>query len=388
MADATTSGDSSASLAQMLSGLFSGAYGASQLFGSGAGSAAGSAAAGAAAANPFAGQNAQYQPALSASLTGQQSLNNNVAGSMSSILNQLLGSAGSVQGSSSLTSMLQGLAGQQTALAPGATSTAVSGPGAAQLGSAQSLQDQTTALAGNYMDNPAIKAQYQLGLDTVNRGAAANGTTGTGGAMAQLEQYGQTFASNAYQQQYTDILNTNQQEFGQNSTNTSQTQAAQNSSFGNASTLTQLQAALQGQQFNQGLNLNQQLAGFQSANAGILSSAASAENGFGSTLLNGQQGITNSLLSASGATTGSPGTAGTILSGQFGNSQTAAGNLGSGITGIASSIGSLLNGSGAGSGISSYLSSLFGSGGATGSEAAGAVASSTPDDLISSFVDF
>lgn len=285
----------SGDLGALLSSIFTGAIGAGQLFGGGSGSVTGSAAAGAAAANPFGGQFGSYQPQLQQAITGQTGQIGAVGSNISPIIQQLLGMGGNAAG---------------TAMA----------------GSPGSLTSQLNSLATNYMANPAIKAQYQLGLDTTTAGLAATGNLASGKQMVELEKYGQQFASNAYQQQFQDILAGNSQAFQQNAT-------------------------------------------VQQLLAGALGTAGGLQNQASQIGISGQGNLIQQLLAASGATTGSPATAGGILSGQFDRSQQAQANLGSGLSGVLSR---LLGGGGAGAGggtgsppgLSSLINSLLGGGGA------------------------
>jgi hypothetical protein len=361
------------SLAQLLSGVFSGAAGISQL-----GQAGTNAAAGASAADPFASQRPQYQAALSGQvgqINGQQASG---TGTINSLLQNLLSANTQVTGDPGALATAQNLTAAQNGQIAGigGLNSNAGTTTASENNAGANLTSQLSQLAGNYMSNPAIQAQYQLGLASATRGAAASGTAVSGGQLAQLEQYGQQFASGAYQQTFNDLVT------GASTSNNMNLQA------------TQEQAALSGQTFNQGLAQQQGMAGLlqqqeqnemgfnQSAAANQQASAGnfinqigtglSAVNQSNATNLQSSQGVLNSLLTASGASTGSPGTAGSILSGQFANTNTALGNLGAGITGagsaIGSSAGSLLSslfGSG-GSGISGSLASLFGSGSAQG----------------------
>lgn len=354
--------DPNTSLASLLSGIFSGAYGLNQLVGSGKDTAAGSAAAGAAAASPFQSQFGNYQPQVQGAINNAQGsqgalssiisgINTSGAqGQLGALAAQAGGLNGAITGNQSLTSILSGLATQGA----GGVSSAISGSG-------QSLQDQVAALSTNYMNNPAIQAQYNLGLDTVNRGLLATGYGGSGQQQAQLEEFGQQFASNAYQQQLQDILSTNQQAFGQNVGATQLGAGLQQQQFGEALQGTQLAGQFQQNTFaNQLQSILSQGNLVQSGSQLGLSGQGLQIQGF-STLGNEQQGLLNALGLFSGASTGSPATAGSILSGQFGNAQTAAGNLGAGITGIASGIDSASGGS-LSSGLGNFLGNLFGGG--------------------------
>lgn len=313
--------------ANTLSALLSGAGGLYQFFGGGLGSASGSATAGAAAADPFASQRGTYQGQLGGAMGTLGGMASGATAGVNPMVSGLMGASGNQTGQT-----LQGMFQQ--------------GPGQvpqAMLGSPAALQQQLGALAGNYMDNPAIKAQYGLGLDTVTRGMQASGYGGSGQEMKELSDYGQQFASQAYQQQFQNILAGNQQAYGQNLANT------------------QEGAALQGQQFGQGMNL-QQLLMQGLGQAGQLQLGAQGQG------IGAQGQLLQSLLAASGATTGSPGTAGNILAGAFSSNNSALGNIGQGLSGLGSLLGGggAAGGGGIGNGLSSLarqLSNLFGGGG-------------------------
>lgn len=328
------------SLASLLSGIFSGSYGLNQLFGSGSSTAAGSAAAGAAAASPFQSQFGQYQGQVQGALNNAQSYQNQ----LQSIL----------QGFNigpSITN-LNNIASQAGQLNPAVTGNAANNPAIQSAGS--DLTSQVSALAGNYMSNPAIQAQYNLGLQTAERGIQAAGYGGSGQQMVELQNYGQQFASQAYQQQLQDILSTNSQAFQENLGSSQFSAGLQQQSFGNS--LQQLLSQSQLTSAAPNLALAQQ---------------GQAISGYG-TLGNMGQGTLNALGLFSGASTGSPATAGSILSGQFGNSQTAAGNLGSGLSGILSGINGLTGGN-LGTQAGDFLNSLLGNSGSYGSLLSGGI---------------
>jgi len=337
----------SSSIGQLLSGLFSGGAGIAQLI-----QASTNAQGGAAAASPFGSQYGSYQPQLQSAVTGLGTQQGQVTSGINGIASQVAGLSGGASGNinnnaSALNQPISSVQGMNPNA--GTVSSAISGSGG-------QLVSDVNSLASNYMANPAIQSEYQLGLNSVNAGLAAQGLSSSGAADIQLEQYGQDFAANAYQQQLSDILNTSQTAFSQNVGST------------------QLGAALQGQTFGQGIqqqSLISQLLGEQAGLYGQgeqaalspLSTAGGLLGTSGNLGLSSQQNLISQLLAASGATTGSPGTAGAILSNEFSNTNTALGNLGAGIGGAA---GSLLGTNGALSGLSGMIQSLLGSGGNTG----------------------
>jgi len=321
-------------LASLISGLVTAGTGISQLSSNTTANAA-------SLASPFASQYAGYQSYVPGQLTEEQNTIGNSTNSLAGITGALTNVNANVTGNPQLMQLMTQLAGSSSSV-PSSVS-----------GSASNLQSQLSALSGNFMSNPAIQAELQTGLGAVNAGAAASGTVGSGSQLLALQNYGQNFAASQYATQYNDILNANQQEYAQNTGATT------------------LGAGLEAQQFSQASTTNNAAVNEQQSSiADIiqqLTSAGGIQENSGSLQLNSEQGLLNTLSQLSGATTGSPATAGTIASQQFGNSQQAAANVGSGLTGILSGLsgtssvssllGSLLSSSGSGS-----LSTLLGSG--------------------------
>lgn len=338
MADASSGAalSGNTSLASLLSGIFSGGYGLNQLFGSGSSTAAGSAAAGAAAASPFQSQYGLYQPWVGNALTRNET-------TQTQLSDILQGAGASTQGTQN---NLTGLAGYLNMNLGNITGD--SGTLSQMLGSGANLQTQLSNLSSNYMNNPAIQAQYQIGLDSVNRGLQASGYGGSGAQQVELEKYGQQFASQAYNQEFQNLISGSNATFSQNQAANQTATGLQQQQYTN--TLNSILS--QGQLYNQAGQLG--LAGLQTQ-----------LGGFG-TLFSGQQGELNSLGLFSGAQSSSPATAGSILSGQFGNSQTAAGNLGAGLSGILSGVNGLTGG-GFGNSVGDLLNNLLGGGGSYGS---------------------
>jgi len=67
-----------------------------------------------------------------------------------------------------------------------------------EYGEQQSFEKQLKALIANpstFLSNPLFTSTLNLGLGTASRGMAASGMAGSGNEAAELEQYGQTFAS-------------------------------------------------------------------------------------------------------------------------------------------------------------------------------------------------
>lgn len=178
------------------------------------------------------------------------------------------------------------------------------------------LSMQMRGMAGTQKMDPALAAlsnptnaqqfEYQTGLNAMSRNQAATGSVGSGAALLEAQQYGQKSASQFLQQD-----------------------------FNNVATTQQLSNATQQQNFNQLSGLQGQIYN-ESSNASSL-----LQNMQNSTVAN--EGSFNTLLAAlSGATTGSPGTAGNILSGQFAQQQSLVGGALQGANGLMGSLGNAL----------------------------------------------
>jgi hypothetical protein len=61
---------------------------------------------------------------------------------------------------------------------------------------------------------PGYAARYQQGLDALQRSAAAGGSLLSGGTLKAAQQYGQDYATNAYQQMVQNALAQRQQQSG------------------------------------------------------------------------------------------------------------------------------------------------------------------------------
>lgn len=313
------------SLASILSGLFTGGLGISQLMG-------GNATQSAAMASPFQSQYASYQPQVQGAIGNIQQQQ---AGSNNNLSN-IIGSLESISGGNPTISGAIGAIGGLNTNA-GSVPTSVSSAGG-------NLASSISNLSSNYLNDPVIQSELQTGMSTVNRGLAAEGLSGSGAQQVELQQYGEQFAQGQYQTQLQDLISGSQAAFGEN--------------VG----ATQLGAQLQGQTFSQGLQQQQGIGGLASTlsqlQTGQLTSAGSLATQAGSMFLNSDQGLLNSLEALSGATTGSPSTAGIINSEQFGQTQQGVANLGSGATGLLSGLSSLFGGSGGTGGLGSILSGL------------------------------
>lgn len=213
--------------------------------------------------------------------------------------------------------------------------------------------------------------QYGQGLDALNRSLAQTGQVGSGNQYAAATQYGQNFASQAYQQNVQNALAA-QQSIGQTAGVNQGLQGLVNqmgqNQFANVGSLAQLLGNQQQQTFGNILG-SQQLQSQQQQNTQTnLSNLLSQLVGINSTGLNFQMGLLGPLLTATQASSSSPATAGGILSNLGVAQQNSAGNIASGLSGIGSGIGQLLGGINFGSsGGYSPNASLFGPTGGYGS---------------------
>lgn len=377
----TNNGSIGQGIGNILAGGLSSALGVSGLVGQNANQLQ----AGAAAANPFGAQAGQYQ----------------------SILSQLLGTGGT-GGGSNLLSQIGSSAGQQTSflqsLIPGAnistnTSSLSSLGNVSTSGSNSALQSLLnnptqlmSSLQGGVQTPSSIQAilnqnPYQLtsgqqfqqdqGLQSLNRSLAATGQIGSGNQYAAAEQYGQNFASQATQQNITNLLGA-QQSVNQTAQTNQGTQSLMNqmgqNQFGNTAALQQI---LQGQSqanFSNQLGTQQLQSTQQQNTASNMQNLLTSLMGIGNSSNQSELGLLGPLLTASQASSSSPATAGSILANLGGAQQQSGQNVASGLAGLGTGIGQLISGIPFGS-----------SSGASGSENLGAAATSTPDDLLADF---
>lgn len=369
--------------------------------------------AGAAAANPFGQYSSSYQTALSQLLLGNSGINNASAGAQGQemgLLQQLLGSAGINTGAGNLPTQIGTNTGALSAMGN------ISTPG--QSNNLQSMVNNPTqllqALQGGVQTPSSIQSilsqnpyqmtsgeqfQEQTGLDTLNRSLAQTGQIGSGNQMVAAEQYGQNFASQATQQNITNLLGA-QQSVNQTSTTNQGIQGLLNqmgqNQFGNQLNLASLLTGQQQQSFSNQLGTQQlqtqqqqgtasaslaqqQLQSSQQQNSQVnLQNLLQQMMGVNQTGVNNQLGQLQALLTASQANSSSPATAGGILANLGVANQTSGGNVASGLAGLGQGVGQLLNGVNFGSGGSN----------ATGSENFGAESTSTPDDLIAGYTGY
>jgi hypothetical protein len=320
--------------------------------------------AGAAAANPFGSQANQYYSALQQMLLGginQSSANNFNATSnfLSQILPQQtigtnLGSLTQAAntGTPTQTSQLQQLTNNPTQLI-----STLQGGGVQLPSSIQSILNQNP-----YQLTSGQQFQEQQGLDSLNRSLASTGQVGSGNQFAAAEQYGQNFASQAVQQNISNLLGA-QQSANQTSSTNQGLQSIINSmgqnQFGNTLNLAQLLTGQNQQNFSNLLGA-QQLQSSQQQNTGQnLQNILQLMMGIGQNYTGNQLQQLNPLLTATQASTSSPATAGGILSNLGVANQASGQNVASGLGGIANGVGNLIQGIN------------FGSGGATGSFSGG-----------------
>lgn len=253
-------------------------------------------------ADPFSGQRSQYFGNLSANIGQMMSQASFGAGLIGEYMHQM-------------DPFVYG--GQKVGALPGSTGTATIDP----------------ALAGLGTYDPSMSFRYSMGLDAVERGAAATGMLGSGNMAIELERYGQGFASTEYQNMFNrqmglqQLMNQTQQQ------NWSQNMGLQQ---------------LYDTEFNQ--QAERQFQAYQTA-IGI------DQAQFGQEL---QLGDLQAVLS--GATTGSPATAGKLSAGAYGQSQDTLANFLRGMSGLGG-LGGFGGGSnplgGIGQGIGSSIGNAF-----------------------------
>jgi hypothetical protein len=342
--------------------------------------------AGAAASNPFGSQSNNYYSALQQMLTGSGGIvgagatnqNNETA-----FLNQIMGGATigtntgglSAQGNISTptqTSSLQTLANNPTQLI-----SSLQGGGVALPSSISSILSQNP-----YQMTSGEQFQESQGLTNLNRSLAQTGQLGSGNQYAAAEAYGQNFASQATQQNITNLLGAQQSATSTATTNQglqSLVNSMGQNAFGNQLNLANLLSGQQQNSFSNQLGTQQLQSTQQQNTQGNLQNLLTQLMGINQNGVSAQEASLGGLLTASQASSSSPATAGGILANLGVANQASGSNIASGLGGLASGVGQLVNGLSFGS--SSGNAGAF----ATGSENTGASDTSTPDDLISSF---
>jgi len=282
--------------------------------------------AGAVAANPFGSQADQYYGALSSLLNG------GIQGQVSTAQNNELSYLNSIMGNAQIGTNTGALNNAAT-IGPNAGSNAltslVNNPQSVSLpSSVQSILSQNP-----YSFTSGEQFQYQQGMNAVNSTMAQQGLIGSGNQAVSLEQYGQNYASQATQQNITNLLN------AQSAANT-----AYGTQTGAASGLGSL-LSQQGQNtFSNLLGTQQLQTTQQQGTAGNLLNLLSGMTGINSQAISGNEGLLSSLLTATQASQSSPSTAGGILANLGVANQVSAGNLSSGLGGLANGLGNLASG--------------------------------------------
>jgi len=282
--------------------------------------------AGAVAANPFGSQADQYYGALSSLLNG------GIQGQVSTAQNNELAYLNSIMGNAQIGTNTGALNNAAT-IGPNAGSNAltslVNNPQSVSLpSSVQSILSQNP-----YSFTSGEQFQYQQGMNAVNSTMAQQGLIGSGNQAVSLEQYGQNYASQATQQNITNLLN------AQSAANT-----AYGTQTGAASGLGSL-LSQQGQNtFSNLLGTQQLQTTQQQGTAGNLLNLLSGMTGINSQAISGNEGLLSSLLTATQASQSSPSTAGGILANLGVANQVSAGNLTSGLGGLANGLGNLASG--------------------------------------------
>lgn len=288
--------------------------------------------AGAAAANPFGQYAGGFVPMLQ-NLLGSGGILNNASGAWRQEQGALAGLNPNIQTNT------EGLSGLGNISTPGVTSALgnmVNNP----LSGVQ-LPDSLKSILGEspYSFTKGEQFQYQTGLDSLQRTQAAQGLTGSGNQAVALEQYGQNFASQATQQNIQNLFG------AQNLAN----QMGQNQ-FGNALNLGQFLGNQQQATFGNQLGVQQLESSQQQNSFNNASNRLSQILGINNQALNTQAGLLGPLLMATQASSSSPAAAGGILANLGVANQTSAGNLNSGIGGLANGLGNLLGSVGFGGG--------------------------------------
>lgn len=306
--------------------------------------------AGAAAANPF-GQYAsgfvpQLQGLLGGAATGiQQQAAGNKQQEMN-MLNQLRGSSNIDTGAGTLnwtvgtpmqSGQLANLLNNPTQLIQSLQGGGVQTPAGI---TALANQDPSKMTAGQQF-------QYNQGLDAMNRSMAATGQFGSGNQLAAATQYGQQFASQAYQQNVANMLGA-QQSINQTSGTNQGLQSLVNqmgqNQFGNTLSLAQLLSGQQQNTINNSLGVQQLLSQQRQNSQTNLQNLLTSMVGIDNNQINANMGLLGPLLTATQASNSSPATAGGILANLGVANQGSAGNVASGIGGLANGIGGLISG--------------------------------------------
>jgi hypothetical protein len=339
--------------------------------------------AGAAASNPFGQYATGFVPTLQNLLNPGQL--GSIQGQTATAQQGELSLLNSIMGSANISTNTGGLSAQGNISTPGQTS-ALQGllNNPTQLlstlqGGGVQLPSGISAILGQNPYSLTSGEQFQetQGLSNLNRSLAQTGQLGSGNQYAAAEQYGQNFASQAVQQNITNLLGA-QTSANQTSTTNQGLQGLVNqmgqNQFGNTASLASLLTGQQQQSFSNQLG-TQQLQSTQQQNSQVnLQNLLQSMMGINSGAINANLSILGPLLTATQASNSSPASAGGILANLGVANQASGSNIASGLAGLGSGVGQLLSG----------LS--FGSGGSTsGSENFGASSTSTPDDLISGY---
>ena len=277
-------------------------------------------------ADPFGPQRAQFADQLPQQL-----------GTMRGVANGSFLGAGSASVNPGLTAST-GMAGVN----PGLTNNAGTARVNSQFAGAAGQAHMNPVLSAIQQNDPSMQFRYQQGLDAVGRGAAAGGFSSSGAQMLELEKFGQGFASTEFasmfqrQMQLQGVQDQIQnQNFNQLGALQTAQQGVQQQNFGQQATLQQLQSGVQQQNFGQQATLQQLQSGVQQQNFVQNQSAQNQQ-------FNQENQIAQLLAQLSGATTGSPGTAGQILAhtntANAGIAQTNLDQRGTSIAGIANAV--------------------------------------------------
>jgi hypothetical protein len=357
------------SLGQTMTGILGGGVGAALGIQGLSGGNANQLQAGASAANPFGQYASGFVPQLQGMLQGGlQNMGNTAQNNEFSFLNNIMGN----QYIGTNTGALGQMGNISTPGATGAMQGMVNNPtqllGSLQGGGMQAAGGIQNILGQNpYAFTPGEQFQYQTGLNTLQGSMAQQGLVGSGQQMLALQDYGQREASTATQQNINNLFGAQSQAtniFGANQGLQGILSQMGQNQFGNAMNLGQFQGNQQQASFSNQLGTQQLQATQQQNTAQNLGNMLTRYGGIFSNNINAQEALLSPLLTATQASSSSPGTAGSILANLSGANAGSANQLGSGLGALGNGLGNMLSGLNFGGG-SSYAGDFSTGGGYT-----------------------
>ncbi len=295
--------------------------------------------AGAAAANPFGGQSNQYYPALQAILGG--GLVNQIGANTNTQLDLLR----ALEGTANISTNIGSLSQQGNISTPGQTGlmqqllnnptqllSTLQGGGVGLPSGISSILSQNP-----YELTSGQQFQMQQGQQNLDRSLAQTGQIGSGNQYVAAEQYGQQFASQAIQQNISNLLGAQSSANQTSSTNQGLqgilNQMGQNQ-FANAGSLSQLLSGQQQSSFNNQLSTQQLQSSQQQNSQANLQNLLTQLMGIQNQGVGQIQGLIPGLLTATQASGSSPATAGGILANLGVANQASGQNVASGLAGL------------------------------------------------------